>query len=59
MVGILLFPALAALFVIVGMTRPGPNRMFRGRYRRRARVRLVPRNFSDPTAGIRDPSRPL
>jgi hypothetical protein len=59
MVGILLFPALMLLFIVVGMTRPGSNRLFRGRYRRRARVRLVPRDFSDPTAGIRDPSRPL
>jgi hypothetical protein len=59
MIGILLFPVLAVLFVIVWMTRPGSNRLSRGRYRRRARIRLMPRNFSDPTAGIRDPSRPL
>jgi hypothetical protein len=59
MIGILLFPVLAVLFVIVWMTRPGTNRLFRGRYRRRTRIRLTPRPFSDSTAGIRDPSRPL
>lgn len=59
MIGMLLFPALVALFVIVAKTRSGPSRLFRGRYRRRIRVRLMPRNFPDPTAGIRDPSRPL
>ena len=59
MIGILLFPALAMLFIVVAMTRPGSRRLFRGRYRRRARVRLMPRDFPDPTAGIRDPSRPF
>jgi hypothetical protein len=59
MIGILLFPMLAVLFVIVGMTRPGSSRLFRGRYRRRARVRLMPRNLSEPAPGARDRSRPL
>lgn len=60
MVGMLLFPVLAALFVFIWMTRPGPSRLFRGRYRRRrARVRLVHRNTPDATVGLRDPARPF
>jgi hypothetical protein len=34
MLGTLLFPCMALLFVLVAMTRPGANRLFRGRYRR-------------------------
>jgi hypothetical protein len=55
----LIFPVLIAVLVVVAMTRPGPNRLFRGRYRRRVRRLNPERKFPDPTIGIRDPARPL
>jgi hypothetical protein len=59
MVGVLLFPLLAVLFIVIAGTRPGANRLFRGRYRRRTRARLVRRDGPDPTSGLRDPGRPF
>jgi hypothetical protein len=59
MLGTLLFPCMALLFVLVAMTRPGANRLFRGRYRREVDDQPRDRPTPDPTAGIRDPARPF
>lgn len=59
----LLFVALPVLFLVIALTRPGSNRLFRGRYRRSKVVRYGPlhptRESPDVTAGLRDPARPL
>lgn len=59
MLGALLFPCLALLFVFVAMTRPNSSRLFRGRYRRRAPAHPQAPHVPDPTAGLRDPTRPF
>jgi hypothetical protein len=55
----MLFVALATIFLVVAMTRPGPNRLFRGRYRRPTSARSNPRTHHDATLGLRDPARRL
>ena len=59
----MLFVAFAIVLLIVAMTRPGPGRMFRGRYRRHQATQYQPlrpsRETADIAAGLRDPSRPL
>lgn len=59
----LLFPALALIFLLVALTRPRPARLFHGRYRR---VKVTPRKplrpireRPSPTDGLRDPARPF
>lgn len=52
----MLLLALAFVLLIVAMTRPGPGRMFRGRYRRPLRPT---RKAAGTNAGLHDPSRPL
>lgn len=59
----LLFPALALIFLLVALTRPRPARLLRGRYRR---VKVTPREplrptrkSPSPTDGLRDPARPF
>jgi hypothetical protein len=59
---IMLLLALALIFIGIAMTRPGKNRLFRGRYRRKPDgfEPLRPtRTMTDTTAAFRDPSRPL
>jgi hypothetical protein len=52
----MLLLVLAMIFVVIALTRPGPNRLFRGRYRRHARDKQ-PSGGRDATAGLRDPTR--
>jgi len=59
----MLFVALALIFVVVAATRPGEGRMFRGLYRRDRLVHGQSDGANgrapDPTMGLRDPSRRL
>ncbi len=54
----MLLVALVFIFVVIAATRPGPNPMFRGRYRPKKESRpLKPAETGTPD--LRDPSRPL
>jgi hypothetical protein len=57
----LLFIAIAAIFLLVAVTRPGPNRLHLGRGRPRRLPGRVDRPVGapDPTLGLRDPARRL
>jgi len=55
----MLFVALLFVFVLIAATRPGPGRMFRGRYRRDGDLHHFGERAPDPTSGLRDPTRPL
>jgi len=55
----MLLIALALVFLVVALTRPRSRRLFRGRYRRTMTVTSRPTAPIDPTAGLRDPARPL
>ena len=58
----MLFVALAFVFILIAATRPGPGRMFRGRYRprpARGHLHRFDEQAPDPTSGLRDPHRPL
>jgi hypothetical protein len=51
--------ALSLVFLLVALTRPGPNRLFRGRYRRKTQPLRPTRETTDPTSAFRDPARPF
>ncbi len=56
----MLLVALVLVFVAIAATRPGPNPLFRGRYRSKKEPRpLEPAETSAPgrTPDLRDPSR--
>jgi len=61
----MLLLALAFIFIVIAVTRPGRGRLFRGRYRRNrqptgyAPLRPIRTHRADPTAGLRDPARPF
>jgi hypothetical protein len=55
----LLFIAIAAIFLLVAVTRPGPNRLHIGRGRRLPGAIDRPVGAPDPTLGLRDPARRL
>jgi hypothetical protein len=57
----MLLTVLAAIFLLVAVTRPGPSRLRFGRYRRRHLPAPIKpsAHAPDPTLGLRDPSRPL
>jgi hypothetical protein len=54
----MLLLVLAMIFVVIALTRPGPNRLFRGRYRRQPQDKGLS-GGPDATAGLRDPTRPF
>jgi len=55
----MLLIVLAMIFVVVALTRPAPNRPFRGRYPRHPREKNHADGRRDATLGMRDPTRPL
>lgn len=56
----MLLTVLAAIFLLIAVTRPGPGRLRFGRNRRRHRPAPADRPGAapDPTLGLRDPARP-
>ena len=57
----MLLIVLAMIFIVIALTRPGPNRLFRGRYRRHPREAGRSGSRRDVTADLRDrrvPSNP-
>ena len=57
----MLLTVLAAIFLLIAVTRPGPGRLRFGRSRRRHLPAPIDRPVGapDPTLGLRDPTRRL
>lgn len=58
-----LFPSLVLVFIVIAATRPRSSRLLRGRCKREPaqdyKLLRPIRQRPNPTAGLRDPSRPL